>query len=108
MRASAPTFSCTKYKQNVLSGRKKMNDMRLEMLKMWQSSWESYVNSLNMMEKQGEKMVDMLITQSETIKDETTKIIREGMANAQEAKNSYLTAVEENFKKIEEMLSKEK
>jgi polyhydroxyalkanoate synthesis regulator phasin len=86
--------------------RNKMDDIRLEMLKSWQSSWKSYVKTLTTMQEQGEKMLDLLFTQSETVRDETKKLIKEGMDNAKEAQKSYLDSVEENIKKIEDLLAK--
>ena len=82
-----------------------MEDVRLEMLKMWKASWETYTNSLSMMQDQGTKMLDLLFKQSETAQDETQRLLKEGVEKAQEAQKSYLQAVEDNFKKIEELLT---
>ncbi|MGD8714229.1 MAG: hypothetical protein PVG70_06775 [Desulfobacterales bacterium] len=82
-----------------------MDDIRAELLKMWRSSWENSVKSLTMVQEQGNKMFDLLLTQGETIQTETKKLIKEGMANAQEAQKSYFQAMEENLKKIEELLA---
>ena len=81
-----------------------MDDIRAEMLKGWKSSWESYVKTLTMMQEQGERMLDLLYTHSDTVHDEAKKLIKEGVANAQEAQKSYVQAVEENHKKIEEVI----
>ena len=83
-----------------------MEDVRLEMLKMWKASWETYTNSLTMMQDQGTKMLDLLFNQSETAQDETQRLIREGLEKSKEAQKSYFQAVEDNFKKIEELLNK--
>ena len=83
-----------------------MNDVRVEMLKGWRSSWESYVKSLSMMQVQGEKMLEMLFAQSESAQDETKKVIKQAIENAKDAQNSYFQAVEENLRKIEEALAK--
>jgi hypothetical protein len=83
-----------------------MDDVRLEMLKMWKASWETYSNSLNMMQEQGTKMLDLLLKQSETVQGEASRLIKEGLDKAQEAQKSYFQAVEDNFKKIEELLAK--
>jgi polyhydroxyalkanoate synthesis regulator phasin len=82
-----------------------MDDIRAELLKMWRSSWENSVKNLTMVQEQGNKMFDLLLTQGETIQTETKKLIKEGMANAQEAQKSYFQAMEENLKKIEELLA---
>ena len=83
-----------------------MDDIRLEMLKGWKSSWESYVKTLTMMQEQGEKMLDLLFTQSDTVREESKKLIKEGLDNAKEAQKSYLNSVEDNLKKIEDLLAK--
>ena len=83
-----------------------MEDVRIEMLKAWRSSWESSVKTLTMMQEQGEKMLELLYSQSETAKEETKKLIKEGMIKAQEAQKSYFQAVEENLATIEELLTK--
>ena len=83
-----------------------MEDVRLEMLKMLKASWETYTNSLTMMQDQGTKMLDLLFNQSETAQDETQRLIREGVEKAKDAQKSYFQAVEDNFKKIEELLNK--
>jgi hypothetical protein len=84
----------------------KMDNIGLEMFKMWKTSWENYVKTLSTMQGQGEKMLDVIFTQSHTSQQETVKLIKEGMAKAQEAQKSYFQIVEENFDKIEELLSK--
>ena len=38
-----------------------MDNMGLEMFKMWKSSWESYVKNLQMMQDQGDKMLDLFL-----------------------------------------------
>ncbi len=82
-----------------------MDDIRAEVLKMWRSSWENSVKNLTMVQEQGNKMFDLLFNQSETIQTETKKLIKEGLTNAQEAQKSYFQAMEENLKKIEELLA---
>jgi hypothetical protein len=83
-----------------------MDDIYSEMLKMWKSSWGTYVKNLSMMQEQGEKMLEMLFAQSESTHDETKKVIKQAIENAKDAQSSYFQAVEENLKKIEEALGK--
>ena len=83
-----------------------MDNIGLEIFKMWKSSWENYVKTLSTLQGQGEKMLDLIFTQSHTTQEETTKLVKEGMAKAQEAQKSYFQIMEDNFKKIEELLSK--
>lgn len=83
-----------------------MDNIGLEMFKMWKSSWENYVKTLQMMQTQGDKMLDLFLAQSDTIREETKKMLREGMSNAQQAQKTYFEAVEENFKRFEELFGK--
>ena len=83
-----------------------MDNMGLEMFKMWKSSWESYVKTLQAMQEQGDKMLDLFLAQSDTVREETKKMMKEGMSNAQQAQKAYFQAVEENFKRFEELFGK--
>ena len=83
-----------------------MDNMGLEMFKMWKSSWESYVKNLQMMQDQGDKMLDLFLTQSDAVREETKNMLREGMRNAQQAQKTYFETVEENFKHFEELFEK--
>ncbi len=84
-----------------------MDDIRADMLKGWKSSWESYVKTLTTMQEQGERMLDLLLAHSDTGHDEAKKLIKEGVANTQQAQKSYVQTVEENLKKIEELVGEE-
>ncbi len=82
-----------------------MTNPRQEMLKMWKSSWESCIKNVGMMQDQSEKMLDLCVTQGETLQDEAKNLLKEGMKNAKEAQKTYLDAVEDNFKKFEEIVT---
>ncbi len=84
-----------------------MKEFQKEMLRVWKSSWESYVKSLTMLQDQGDKMLDLLFTQSETMQEESKKLLKEWRANTKEAQKSYIQSVEQNLQKIEELLGKE-
>ena len=83
-----------------------MNNVGLEMFRLWKSSWENYIKTSGMVLDQGERMLDLVFGQSQTIQGETEKMIREGMAKAKEAQKSYFETMEENFSKIEELFGK--
>ncbi len=83
-----------------------MENMGFETFKMWKSSWESYVKTLQAMQEQGDKMLDLFLAQSDAVREETKKMLREGMSNAQQAQKAYFQAVEENFKRFEELFEK--
>ena len=83
-----------------------MENMGLEMFKIWKSSWQSYVKTIQMMQEQGDKMVDHFLAQSDAVREETQKMLREGMINAQQAQKTYFKAVAENLKRFEELFEK--
>ncbi|RJQ86893.1 MAG: hypothetical protein C4519_01455 [Desulfobacteraceae bacterium] len=81
-----------------------MDNIGLEMFKMWNSSWRNYVQALGLMQDQGERMLDLAFGQSQAVQEETKRLLKDGMTRAQEAQKSYLQVVNDNFKKIEELL----
>ena len=83
-----------------------MENVGLEMFKMWKSSWVGYIKTLGMMQEQGERMLDLVFGQGQTIQEETKKMIKESMDRAHEAQKSYFDAMEDNFKNIEELFKK--
>lgn len=83
-----------------------MDNIGIEMFKMWKTSWESYVKTLQMMQEQGDKMLDHFLSQSDAVREETKKMLREGMSNAQQAQKAYIQSVEENFARFEELFGK--
>jgi polyhydroxyalkanoate synthesis regulator phasin len=85
-----------------------MDDIRADMLKGWKSSWESYAKTLTMMQEQGERMLDLLLVQGDAGHDEAKKLIKEGVANTQQAQKSYVQAVEDNLQKIEELIGEDR
>lgn len=83
-----------------------MDKMAYEMFKMWRASWEGYVKTLKMMQAQGDRLLDLMLDQSDTLREESKKLLRDGMANTQEAQENYFKAVEENFKRCEDLFGK--
>jgi hypothetical protein len=83
-----------------------MDQAGYEMFKMWKSSWQGYVSTLRMIQAQGERMLALLLTQSDTVQDDTKRLLKDGLANAQQAQENYLKAVEENMKRFEEFFGK--
>jgi len=79
-----------------------MEDVQRQTMKLWRSSWETYVRTLSMMQEQGDKMLDLLFTQSGTAQEDTRKLMKEWTANIKEAQKTYIQTVEENLKRIED------
>ncbi len=83
-----------------------MEDFQKQMIRLWRSSWETYVKTLSTMQEQGDKMLDLFLSQSGTLQEETGKLLKDWVANIKEAQKTYVQAVEENLKKIEEQFGK--
>jgi glycerate kinase len=85
-----------------------MNDVRAEVLKAWKSVWDNYVKTLTAMHDQGEKMLDVFCTQSDTVHAETKKLLSESMKNVRDAQMAYIKAVEDNLAKFGETVGQKK
>ncbi|MBM3150022.1 MAG: hypothetical protein FJZ88_08395 [Chloroflexi bacterium] len=81
-----------------------MEDFQKQMVTMWRSSWETYVKTLSTMQEQGDKMLELFFTQSETLQDEAKSLVKDWVSNIKEAQKTYIQTVEENLKKIEDQL----
>ena len=79
-----------------------MEEVRSEIMKNWKTAWNNYVNVLTAMHDQGEKMLDLCCSQSNTMRAETKKLLSEGMKNFQDAQMAYAKAFEDNLKKFED------
>ena len=83
-----------------------MEEVPKEMVKMWKTSWENYVKTLTTMQDQSERMFELFLSKSDTLREEAKKLIKERITQAKEAQKTYLGVVEENFRKIDDLLSK--
>lgn len=81
-------------------------DLQKEMLKLWKSSWEAYLKTIQAMSDQGSKMLELMLGQSDQLSDEFKKSLKEWSANAKSLQDQYVQSVEENIKKMEDMLGK--
>lgn len=83
-----------------------MNGAQLpkELLKVWKTSWESYLKTVNTLQEQGDKMMELMLNQSDAYREEAKKLIKEWAQNTKEIQKNYLEAIQENWKKLEEML----
>jgi polyhydroxyalkanoate synthesis regulator phasin len=76
-----------------------------EMFKLWKFSWDSYKNHLAAMQEQAEKMLDLFFSQSQSLQEGTRKDVKDLLRTAQKAQASYIQAMEETLRKIEDVLS---
>ena len=75
-----------------------------QVIRMWKGSWETHVKTLKTAEEQGSRVLDLMLNQSGTLKEEAKEQIKEWVSNSKEVSKSYLDAVEQNVSKFEEML----
>lgn len=75
-----------------------------EILKYWRSSWEMYLKTVKTMQEQADKMLELILEQSDVFRDEMKKSIRETAGNMKEVQSNYIQAIEQNLSKIEGML----
>jgi len=85
-----------------------MEEVRSEIMKNWKTAWTNYVNVVAAMHDQGEKMLDLYCSQSNTMRSEVKKMLSEGMKNFQDAQRAYIEAIGDNLKKFEETASQYK
>jgi polyhydroxyalkanoate synthesis regulator phasin len=75
-----------------------------QMVGFWKASWETYLKTVRAAEEQGDRMLDLMIKQSDTLQDESKKLVRQWVQNAKEASKTYLEAVEQNVKRIDDIV----
>jgi hypothetical protein len=75
-----------------------------QLMGMWKGSWETYVKTLKAAEEQGDRMLELMLQQSEALQEETKKVIKEWANNYKKMSKSYLDAVEQNISKFVETL----
>jgi len=75
-----------------------------QMVGMWKASWETYLKSVQAAEQQGDRMLELMLQQSDTLQGEARKLVKQWADNAKEISRTYLGAIEQNVKKIEEIL----
>jgi predicted nucleic acid-binding Zn ribbon protein len=75
-----------------------------QILGTWRASWETYLKTVRAAEEQGDRMLDLMLKQSDALHDEGRKLVKQWVENAKEASRTYLSAVEQNVKKIDDIL----
>jgi hypothetical protein len=77
--------------------------MNKEMMKFWKTQWEAYLRSIFTMQEQGEKMLELMFSQSGVLQEESKKMIKDWTNKSKKIQKTYLDMVDANCKKIEEM-----
>lgn len=75
-----------------------------QMVGFWKASWETYLKTVRAAEEQGDRMLDLMIKESDTLQDESKKLVKQWVENAKETSKTYLEAVEQNVKRIDEIM----
>lgn len=75
-----------------------------QIMGFWKASWETYLKTVRAAEEQGDRMLDLMLKQSDALHDEGRKLVRQWVENAKESSKTYLSAVEQNVKRIDEIL----
>ena len=78
-----------------------------EMIKFLRTSWETYLKILETLQSQTEKALEMILTQSDALREEGKKMVKKWMELMKEGQEQYRKMMEENLSKLESMLSKE-
>ncbi len=77
--------------------------MNKEIMKFWKTQWEAYLKSMFAMQEQGEKMLELMFSQSGVLQEESKKMMKEWTLKSKKMQQTYLDMLEANFKKMEEM-----
>jgi len=51
--------------------------MNKEIMKFWKTQWEAYLKSMFAMQEQGEKMLELMFSQSGVLQEESKKMMKE-------------------------------
>jgi hypothetical protein len=74
-----------------------------QILGLWKASWETYLKTVKAAEEQGDRMLDLMLKQSDALHDEGRKLVRQWVDNAKEISKTHLSAIEQNVRRIDEI-----
>jgi len=75
-----------------------------QVLKLWKASWETYLKTIKAADEQGGRLLDLMLEQSDSLQESAKKLVKQWVENSREISKSYLDTIEQNVKKIEEMV----
>lgn len=78
----------------------------LEYVNFMRSSFRTWMESVTLMQDQGERLLDLILKQGVTGYEEGKKALGEWTVNYKKASEQFKSSVEENLTKLEEFLSK--
>jgi len=80
--------------------------MGLEYVKFMRNSFRTSMESANLMQDQGERLLNLMVKQGEAGYEELSKALGEWADNYKRAREQFQSTVEENLAKLEEFLSR--
>lgn len=80
-----------------------MKEASKEILRFWKGQWEAYMKSMIAMQEQGESMLEM-IQKSGVLQEGSQKMVKEWADKYKVIQKTYLDAVEDHFKKLEDYI----
>ncbi len=78
----------------------------LEYINFMRNSFRTWMESIALMQGQGERLLETVLKQGQAGYDEGGKTIREWANNSKRAREQFQGTVEENLAKLEKLLSK--
>jgi hypothetical protein len=79
-----------------------MKEASKEILRFWKTQWEAYMKSMMAMQEQGETMLEM-IQKSGVLQEGSQKMVKDWADKYKAIQKSYLDAVEDHFKKLDDI-----
>ena len=80
--------------------------MGLEYIKFMRNSFRTWMESATLIQGQSERLLNLMVKQSEAGYEEWKNVIREGADNYKKGREQFQSTVEENLAKMEGFLSK--
>jgi hypothetical protein len=78
-----------------------------EMVKYLRSYWDSQLKTLETMEGQTDKLMQMLAEQSETVRTEGKQLFKQWTDVVKQSQTQYKKILQDNLSKMESMIKKE-
>lgn len=81
-------------------------EMQKQMLKLWKMSIDSYLTTMDAISEQSQKMLELMLEQSDSVREEFKKTLRDWAANSKDLQDQYKDSLEQSVKKLEDMIGK--
>jgi|GEM_PF-1572419 len=78
-----------------------------EMVRFLRNSWETYLKILETVSSQTEKVLEIILNQTDALQSEGKQMFKQWLIMMKESQDQYKKMMEENLKKLESMVNKE-